>query len=98
MPYLILRLKNARPPPLLLEYGQGQPMTLTSKQSDRLARALDSLQIELPSWGFANTGTRFGKFLQPAAAGTIDEKLADAGMVHSVTGVCPSVALHVLWD
>src|ERR1051325_3214841 len=73
-------------------------MTLTSKQSDRLARALDSLQIELPSWGFANTGTRFGKFLQPAAAGTIDEKLADAGMVHSVTGVCPSVALHVLWD
>jgi L-rhamnose isomerase/sugar isomerase len=52
----------------------------------------------LPSWGFANTGTRFGKFLQPAAAATIEEKLNDAGQVHALTGVCPTVALHVLWD
>jgi L-rhamnose isomerase/sugar isomerase len=60
--------------------------------------ALDSFRIELPSWGFANTGTRFGKFLQPAAATTIEEKLSDAGEVHRWTGVCPTVALHVLWD
>lgn len=60
--------------------------------------ALDGFQIELPSWGFANTGTRFGKFLQPAAATTTEEKLADAGEVHRLTGVCPTVALHVLWD
>src|SRR6202035_1234583 len=60
--------------------------------------ALDSFRIELPSWGFANTGTRFGKFLQPAAASTIEEKLSDAGEVHRVTGVCPTIALHVLWD
>ena len=60
--------------------------------------ALDSFRIELPSWGFANTGTRFGKFLQPAAATTIEEKLSDAGEVHRLTGVCPTVALHVLWD
>src|SRR5437588_1530065 len=60
--------------------------------------ALDSFQIELPSWGFANTGTRFGKFLQLAAATTTEEKLSDAGEVHRLTGVCPTVALHVLWD
>ena len=70
--------------------------------NDQLARrvhsALDHFQIELPSWGFANTGTRFGKFLQAAAATTLEEKLSDAGFVHSVTGVCPTVALHVLWD
>jgi L-rhamnose isomerase/sugar isomerase len=60
--------------------------------------ALNSFQIELPSWGFANTGTRFGKFLQPAAATTVDEKFSDAGQVHRLTGVCPSIALHVLWD
>lgn len=59
--------------------------------------ALDRLQIELPSWGFADTGTRFGKFLQPAAR-TIEEKFADAGQVHQFTGACPTVALHVLWD
>ncbi|MGD0616830.1 MAG: TIM barrel protein [Bryobacteraceae bacterium] len=70
----------------------------TTRQSDALIGALDQFRIELPSWGFANTGTRFGKFLQPAAAHTIAEKLSDAGQVHRCTGVCPSVALHVLWD
>ncbi len=67
-------------------------------QSDRVHDALDGLRIELPSWGFANTGTRFGKFLQPAAAATLEEKFSDAGQVHALTGVCPTLALHVLWD
>jgi len=56
------------------------------------------LRIEIPSWAFAQTGTRFGKFIQPAAATTIEEKLSDAGQVHQFTGCCPSVAVHVLWD
>src|ERR1700704_3908654 len=60
--------------------------------------ALNSFQIELPSWGFANTGTRFGKFLQLAAATTVEEKFCDAGEGHRLTGVGPTVALHVLWD
>jgi L-rhamnose isomerase/sugar isomerase len=66
--------------------------------TDRVHKALDGFRIELPSWGFANTGTRFGKFLQPAAATTLEEKFSDAGQVHALTGVCPTVALHVLWD
>ena len=44
--------------------------------------ALDELKIEIPSWGFANTGTRFGKFIQPAAATCIEEKFSDAAEVH----------------
>jgi L-rhamnose isomerase / sugar isomerase len=67
-------------------------------EAERISRALDAFRIELPSWGFANTGTRFGKFLQPAAASTIEEKLSDAGQVHSLTGACPTIALHVQWD
>jgi L-rhamnose isomerase/sugar isomerase len=69
-----------------------------STTDDRIHHALDGFRIELPSWGFANTGTRFGKFLQPAAAATLEEKLSDAGQVHALTGACPTVALHVLWD
>jgi L-rhamnose isomerase/sugar isomerase len=65
---------------------------------DQLHTLLDSFQIETPSWGYADTGTRFGKFPQPAAASTIEEKLADAGVVNKFTGCCPSVAVHVLWD
>lgn len=64
----------------------------------RVAKALEQFQIEIPSWGFANTGTRFGKFLQHGAATTIEEKFADAAIVHQLTGACPSLALHVSWD
>lgn len=67
-------------------------------REDRVFQALDRFAIELPSWGFADTGTRFGKFFQDAAASTIDEKLHDVGLVHRLTGACPTVAVHVLWD
>jgi L-rhamnose isomerase / sugar isomerase len=60
--------------------------------------SLESLKIEIPSWGFANTGTRFGKFLQPGAATTLEEKFADAAQVNALTGITPQLALHVLWD
>ncbi|MES2390724.1 MAG: TIM barrel protein [Acidobacteriota bacterium] len=64
----------------------------------RVLSALDAFAIEIPSWGFANTGTRFGKFTQAAAATSIEEKFADAAEVHRLTGVTPTLALHVLWD
>jgi L-rhamnose isomerase / sugar isomerase len=72
-------------------------MNLGNK-AEIIGKALDRFAIELPSWGFANTGTRFGKFLQSAAASSIEEKFSDAAEVHRLTGVCPTVALHVLWD
>ncbi|MFZ0732772.1 MAG: TIM barrel protein [Candidatus Sulfotelmatobacter sp.] len=71
---------------------------MNSSTSDKVFAALERFRIELPSWGFANTGTRFGKFIQPAAATTTEEKFSDAGQVHLLTGVCPTIALHVLWD
>jgi L-rhamnose isomerase/sugar isomerase len=72
--------------------------TSDSTIRDNAFKALDSFLIEIPSWGFANTGTRFGKFVQAAAASTIEEKFADAAEVNRLTGVTPTLALHVLWD
>ena len=69
-----------------------------TQAAERIAKALDHFAIEIPSWGFANTGTRFGKFLQPSAATTIEEKFADAAQVNALTGVNPTLALHVEWD
>jgi L-rhamnose isomerase/sugar isomerase len=63
-----------------------------------VCQALDQFRIELPSWGFANTGSRFGKFMQAAAATNLAEKFSDAGMVNQLTGACPTVALHAIWD
>ncbi len=69
-----------------------------SQARDQIWAALDRFRIEIPSWGFANTGTRFGKFIQLGAATSIEEKFADAGEVNRLTGASPTVALHVLWD
>jgi L-rhamnose isomerase/sugar isomerase len=71
---------------------------MSPSTSDAVVTALNRFRIEIPSWAFANTGTRFGKFVQAAAATTTEEKFSDAGQVHSLTGVCPTLALHVLWD
>ena len=71
---------------------------MDTSTGDKVFAALETFRIELPSWGFANTGTRFGKFVQAAAASTTEEKFSDAGQVHLLTGVCPTIALHVLWD
>ena len=73
-------------------------MANNTAMMERAFKALDKFQIEIPSWGFANTGTRFGKFVQAAAASTIEEKFADAAEVNRLTGVTPTLALHVLWD
>lgn len=65
---------------------------------DLVMQRLDEFKIETPSWGYADTGSRFGKFYQDAAASTLAEKFADAGQVNKYTGCCPTVAVHVLWD
>jgi L-rhamnose isomerase/sugar isomerase len=59
---------------------------------------LRSQRIELPSWAFGNSGTRFKVFAQQGVPRTPYEKVADAAQVHRFTGVAPSVALHIPWD
>jgi L-rhamnose isomerase/sugar isomerase len=60
--------------------------------------ALRGQEIELPSWAFGNTGTRFKVFAQAGVPRTPQEKIADAAQVHAVTGVAPRVAVHIPWD
>ncbi|HZT16221.1 MAG TPA: L-rhamnose isomerase [Gaiellaceae bacterium] len=59
---------------------------------------LRRLEIETPSWGFGNSGTRFHVYPWPGAARDVHERIADAALVHRLTGCCPSVALHIPWD
>ena len=60
--------------------------------------ALTQHQIELPSWAFGNSGTRFKVFGQPGVPRTAYEKADDAAQVHKYTGVAPSMAVHIPWD
>jgi L-rhamnose isomerase/sugar isomerase len=59
---------------------------------------LESQAIELPSWAFGNSGTRFKVFGTPGTPRTPQEKIADAAQVHTYTALSPSVALHIPWD
>jgi len=59
---------------------------------------LRAQRIELPSWAFGNSGTRFKVFAQQGVPRDPYEKIADAARVHEHTGVAPSVALHIPWD
>src|SRR4051812_32503024 len=61
-------------------------------------QVLRAQRIELPSWAFGNSGTRFKVFSQPGVPRNPFEKIADAAQVHKYTGLAPSVALHIPWD
>src|SRR5690606_29632143 len=63
-----------------------------------IAPLLDEQAIELPSWAFGNSGTRFKVFAQPGVPRDPFEKIADAAQVHKFTGLAPTVALHIPWD
>ena len=65
---------------------------------DRVEQRLRSQRVETPSWGYGNPGTRFKVFPQPGVPRDPFEKVADAAEVHRLTGICPSVAIHIPWD
>jgi L-rhamnose isomerase/sugar isomerase len=69
-------------------------MTTIESISDRLGE----LAIEVPSWAYGNSGTRFKVFGSPGTPRSVEEKVADAAAVHRFTGLAPRVALHIPWD
>ncbi|MFE9204427.1 L-rhamnose isomerase [Micromonospora sp. NPDC007230] len=74
-------------------------MTQSDAQThDRVKQALRTQRIETPSWAYANSGTRFKVFPQEGVPRNPYEKIADAAVVHRLTGVAPTVALHIPWD
>jgi L-rhamnose isomerase/sugar isomerase len=65
---------------------------------DQITSRLGEQTIELPSWAFGNSGTRFKVFSTPGTPRTPQEKIADAAQVNKFTALSPSVALHIPWD
>ena len=65
---------------------------------EQVMAQLTEQEVETPSWGYGNSGTRFGVFKQPGAARDVHERMSDAAQVHRLTGACPAVALHIPWD
>ncbi len=59
---------------------------------------LDGFTVEVPSWAYGNSGTRFKVFTSPGVPRNPYEKIADAAQVHRLTGLAPRVSLHIPWD
>ena len=75
-----------------------ESMTNQGLDVEAVKNNIKNHHIETPSWGYANSGTRFKAFPWSGAAQTTREKLEDAAMVHRMTGIASSVALHIPWD
>src|SRR3954452_20779508 len=69
-------------------------MTDTTAIADRIA----GLVIETPSWGYGDSGTRFGTFPQQGRPRDVFERVEDAAEVHRLTGTAGAVAFHFPWD
>ncbi len=65
---------------------------------EMIKQRLRNQKIETASWAYANSGTRFKAFAWPGAAVTTAQKIDDAALVNNLTGVCPTVAIHIPWD
>jgi L-rhamnose isomerase / sugar isomerase len=66
--------------------------------SEAIERALGALEIETPSWGYGDAGTRFATFREAGRPRDAFERIDDAAEVHRLTGTAPAVALHFPWD
>ena len=69
-------------------------MTFSAEVCEQLANQA----MEVPSWAYGNSGTRFKVFAQPGVPRDPYEKVADAAQVHALTGLAPRIALHIPWD
>ncbi|MDU0293657.1 L-rhamnose isomerase [Saccharothrix longispora] len=73
-------------------------MTSPQETPPEALAGLDGFTIEVPSWAYGNSGTRFKVFTTPGTPRDPFEKIADAARVHALTGLAPRVSLHVPWD
>jgi L-rhamnose isomerase/sugar isomerase len=75
-----------------------KPLRAAGHDLDAVQREMAALEIETPSWGYGDSGTRFATFQQPGRPRDVFERIDDAAEVHRLTGTAPAVALHFPWD
>src|SRR4051794_3931254 len=63
-----------------------------------IMRAASRLSIALPSWGFSQAGTRFGRFPAPDEPASLEQKLFTTALINDLTGITPRISLHIPWD
>ena len=68
------------------------------KNIDEVLGKLINFQVAIPSWALGTGGTRFGRFSGPGEPGSLEEKMEDVGLLHSLNGSSGAISLHIPWD
>ena len=63
-----------------------------------IVEKLAAFQVAIPSWALGAGGTRFGRFSYFGEPSTLEQKLEDVGVLHSLTQTAGAVSLHIPWD
>ncbi|MNK26636.1 Xylose isomerase-like TIM barrel [compost metagenome] len=67
-------------------------------QKEEILEKLQKFQIAIPSWALGTGGTRFGRFSGAGEPATLEQKIADVGLLHALNGSSDAISLHIPWD
>jgi L-rhamnose isomerase/sugar isomerase len=65
---------------------------------ESILQKLVDFQIAIPSWALGTGGTRFGRFPGGGEPRTLEEKIEDIGLLHSLNKSSGAISLHIPWD
>jgi L-rhamnose isomerase/sugar isomerase len=65
---------------------------------DEVLDKLAAFNIAIPSWALGTGGTRFGRFPEGGEPRSLEEKIEDVGLIHSLNRSSNSISLHIPWD
>jgi len=65
---------------------------------DDIVQKLIAFNIAIPSWALGTGGTRFGRFSGGGEPRSLEEKIADVGVIHALNRSSNSISLHIPWD
>ncbi|WP_405410686.1 sugar isomerase [Maribacter sp. Asnod1-A12] len=73
-------------------------LTKNGKNVDAIIKKIEDFQIAIPSWALGAGGTRFGRFGFQGEPSSLELKIDDVGIVHSLTQSAGAISLHIPWD
>ena len=74
--------------------------SLTKKKYnvDEIMSKISAFQVAIPSWALGAGGTRFGRFSFYGEPTSLEQKIDDIGVIHSLTKSAGAISLHIPWD
>ncbi len=65
---------------------------------EAILKKLIEFQVAIPSWALGSGGTRFGRFSIGGEPRSLEEKIEDIGLLHSLNKSSGAISLHIPWD